>query len=317
MNRNVYGPVPSRRLGKSLGINNIPYKTCTYSCDYCQLGKAVKMQTNRQDFYDPRGLGREVKTILGTIQNQENYPDYLTIVPDGEPTLDINLGALIHELKSNHIPVAVITNASLIDRPDVQADLLQADYISVKADTVFRDTWRKLNHPHKTIIHHELMKGMQSFAKQFTGTLVTETMLIDGLNDSFIEMENAARFIQTVNPDTAFISIPTRPPACKDISPAGANAITAGYQIFSEYIRRVELLTGYEGNAFSSSGNFSEDMLSITAVHPMRSDAVEELLNQSGSNADALDALLQERLLEKTQYNGHAYYLRKFKKLQT
>jgi len=136
MERRVFGPVPSRRLGKSLGVNNIPHKICSYSCIYCQVGKAVKMQVQRQEFYKPEDLADEVRTVLNHFQKKEEYPDYITIVPDGEPTLDAKLGKLIELLQVRGIPVAVITNASLIPYSGVQSDLLKADYVSLKIDSV-------------------------------------------------------------------------------------------------------------------------------------------------------------------------------------
>jgi len=310
----VFGPVPSRRLGQSLGINNIPYKICTYSCIYCQVGKAIKMQVNRQEFYKPEELVEEVRALLSKTQKNNQYPDYITIVPDGEPTLDIHLGELIDELKTFKIPVAVITNSSLIHLPDVQKDLLKADFVSVKVDAVSLVTWGKINKPHKKLNLNNIKKGIQSFAKQFTGKLVTETMLVNGINDFYTEFEEIARFIETFNPNTAYISIPTRPPAFKGVLPADETAVTAAYTIFRQRIAKVELLTGYEGNAFSSTGNFMEDILSITAVHPMREDAVLELMHKTGNQKNSLNALLEENLLEKLQYGGHSYYLREFKK---
>ena len=261
MERRVFGPMPSQRLGKSLGVNNIPHKICTYSCLYCQVGKAIKMQVNRQEFYKPQVLVDEVKAVLCNIQNNDEYPDYITIVPDGEPTLDIHLGELINQLKTIKIPIAVITNASLIQFPDVQNDLLKADYVSVKADTFNIENWHKINK------HH-----------------------------------------------TAYILIPTRPPAFKEAIPADEATVNEAYNIFKEHIDRVELLTGYEGNAFSSTGNFGEDILNITAVHPMCEDAVLELLHKTNGNKDILYLLMEEYLLEKLQYSGHNYYLRKFKR---
>ncbi|MBN2612462.1 MAG: radical SAM protein [Bacteroidales bacterium] len=314
MERRVFGPVPSRRLGQSLGINNIPYKICTYSCSYCQVGKAIKMQVNRQEFYKPKELADEVKSLLKDIQKNEQLPDYITIVPDGEPTLDIYLGKLIDELKNFKIPIAVITNSSLIHLPDVQEDLLKADFVSVKVDAVSFETWKKMDRPHKKLNLDDIKQGIQSFANQFGGKLVTETMLVSGINDSPVELENTARFIETFNPNTAYISIPTRPPAFKGVFPADENAVTAAYNIFRQHIAKVELLTGYEGNAFSSSGNFREDILSITAVHPMREDAVMELMHKTNDGKELLDNLLGENLLEKSGYGGHYYYLRKFKK---
>jgi len=314
MERKVFGPVPSRRLGQSLGINNIPYKICTYSCNYCQVGKAIKMQVRQQEFYDPQELVNEVKELLSTIRDDRQGPDYLTIVPDGEPTLDINLGKLIDGLKTFKIPVAVITNASLIHLPDVQDDLLKADFVSVKADTFHVETWKKINKPHKELNLSEISSGIQKFAERFNGKLVTETMLIKGINDSADELKHTAGIVETFHPDTAYLSIPTRPPAFKEVRPADETAVTEAYHIFRQHVGKVELLTGYEGNAFSSTGNFREDILSITAVHPMREDAVMELLHKTGDDVTLLNALLEEKILEKLHYSGHAYYLRKFKK---
>ncbi|MGM0622353.1 MAG: radical SAM protein [Bacteroidota bacterium] len=312
MERRVFGPVPSRRLGKSLGVNNIPYKICTYSCIYCQLGKAIKMQINRQEFYKPDDLAGEVKELLNNIHNKNEYPDYITIVPDGEPTLDINLGILIEKLKTLGVPVAVITNASLIDQPEVQNDLLKADYVSIKADAFSFVIWEKINIPHKQLDLQRIKEGIRVFRNYFSGKMVTETMLAKGVNDSPEELKNTARVIQSFEPDVAYIAIPTRPPAFKKVEPPDEITVNAAYHIFKEYVEHVELLTGYEGNAFASAGNFRDDLLSITAVHPMREDAVLELLDKTSDNKNLLDALLQEKLVEQVQFGDHSYYLRKF-----
>lgn len=314
MEKRVFGPVPSRRLGKSLGINNIPYKICTYSCIYCQLGKAIKMQIKRQEFYNPEELFNEVMVVLSNLRDKQEYPDYLTIVPDGEPTLDINIGILIEKLKTLKLPVAVITNASLINLPDVQEDLLKADYISVKADTFNIETWRKFNIPHKKLNLDEIVSGIVNFREEYAGKLVTETMLVKGINDTYDELTNTARIIKKFKPDIAYIAIPIRPPAFKNVIPADESSVNRAYHIFKEHIDKVELLTGYEGSAFSSTGNFKDDLLSITAVHPMREDAVLKLMYKTGDNKNILDTLLEEKQLEKTDYNGHVYYMRKFKK---
>jgi len=314
MERRIFGPVPSRRLGKSLGINNIKHKICTYSCLYCQVGKAVKMQINRQEFYKPEKLVDEVKAILCNIQNNDEYPDYITIVPDGEPTLDKNLGELIERLKALKIPVAVITNASLIQFSDVQKDLLKADYVSIKSDTFNIETWKKLNIPHKQLNLNDIACGISSFARKYSGRLVTETMLVKGINDSYNELENTARFIETFEPDTAYISIPTRPPAFKVAVPVDEAAVNEAWHIFKEHIDKVELLTGYEGNIFSSTGSFREDVLSITAVHPMREDAVMQLMQKTKTHENVITELLEQKMIEKLQYRVYYYYMRKFRK---
>jgi wyosine [tRNA(Phe)-imidazoG37] synthetase (radical SAM superfamily) len=309
----VFGPVPSRRLGNSLGINNIPHKVCSYSCLYCQVGKAGKLQVERQEFYKPEDIVSEVNALLCNITENIQYPDYISIVPDGEPTLDIHLGELIDKLKVFKIPVAVITNASLIDRPDVQDELRKADYVSVKADSFCINTWKKINIPHKQLQLNDISCGISSFLRNFEGTFVTETMLLKGINDSYDDIETTAKFIGSYEPSIAYLSVPTRPTAFKNIKPADESTILEAYKVFSEYVDKVELLTGYEGNSFSTSGNSKKDLLSITAVHPMREDAVFELLNKNGDSEQLLDALLKEELI-KVSYNNANYYVRRFKR---
>lgn len=270
------------------------------------------MQVDRQEFYKPENLVDEVKMILENIREKNNFPDYITIVPDGEPTLDINLGKLITMLKSTGLPVAVITNASLITYPDVREDLYMADYVSVKADVFDTVKWKLLNKPHKRLDLNEIINGISSFAEEFSGILVTETMLIKDINDSENDLKNTAQNISIYKPDTAYIAIPTRPPAYKKAIPADENNLIRAYNIFKEYIGKVELLTAYEGNAFASTGNFREDLLSITAVHPMREDAVLELLKKSDGNINMLTELINSKLLVKVEYNNYNYYLRKF-----
>ena len=307
----IFGPVPSRRLGRSIGINNIPHKHCSYSCAYCQIGKAVTMQDERRNFYSPNILVEQVEKRLKTIRNQD-FPDYLTIVPDGEPTLDIHLGKLIVNLKKLGFPVAVITNSSLIHRADVQSELMHADYISFKVDTVDRQTWRKVNKPHKGLNLESFLTSLSNFSKKFEGKLVTETMLIKGLNDTDEELNQLGRFLQSVKPHIAFLAIPTRPPAYKNVFPADELTMAKAYETFSWFCLTPEFLTGYEGNAFASSGNFKNDLLSITAVHPMRSDGVLELMAKSNSSITELNQLIDSKSIKRVDYNYKTYYMRNF-----
>ncbi len=306
----VFGPVPSRRLGKSLGVNNIPYKVCSYSCNYCQVGKAVKMQIERQEFYDPRKLIKEIQQVLDTIKPQ--IPDYICIVPDGEPTLDINLGQLIEQLKNIPIPIAVITNASLLYLDDVKKDLLKADYVSVKVDAVNYNIWKKINKPHTKLNLEVILKGVNAFAQQFNGKLTTETMLIKGLNDNVENITACADFIKTIEPAIAYIAVPTRPPAFTGTKAANETQVNKAWQLFTERIQHVELLTGYEGNAFSSTGNVEKDVLNITAVHPMRKEAFLEMCKNNNTPPSLIDDLIQQNKIQKVHYGNHEYYLRKF-----
>jgi len=311
--RLAFGPVPSRRLGKSLGINNIPAKTCSYSCVYCQLGRTINMATERQAFYKPEDIFREVKRKVDEASSRNERVDYLTFVPDGEPTLDINLGKEISILKQIEIPIAVITNASLIWRNDAKEDLLKANLTSLKVDAVSEDLWRRINRPHKNLKLNGILEGITEFANEFKGTIISETMLIDGINyeDEFEKIADFLKHLKRL--DKAYIAIPTRPPAEKWIKPAKEETVNAAFQVFSERLGldRVEYLIGYEGNAFAFTGNVEEDLLSITAVHPMRKDAVKEFLMKANADWRLIEELLREGKLVELAYEGNRYYMRK------
>ena len=155
-----FGPVPSRRLGRSLGINNIPPKICTYSCVYCQVGKTARMQVGRDPFYEPEEIYMDVKTRVEKARKKGESVDYLTFVPDGEPTLDVNLGQEIDLLKSLGLKIAVITNGSLIWRKDVKADLAKADWVSFKIDSIREKTWHRINRPLRTLKQKTILRDM-------------------------------------------------------------------------------------------------------------------------------------------------------------
>jgi wyosine [tRNA(Phe)-imidazoG37] synthetase (radical SAM superfamily) len=138
----AFGPVPSRRLGRSLGINNIPAKICTFACVYCQLGNTIKMQVKQDSFYPPEEILEDVEEKVAEARARGEKIDYLAFVPDGEPTLDLNLGKEIELLKSVGIPIAVITNSSLIFKENVREALLLADWVSLKVDAVTEEIWR-------------------------------------------------------------------------------------------------------------------------------------------------------------------------------
>jgi len=307
----IYGPIPSRRLGRSLGINNIPPKTCSYSCVYCQLGNTTNMQTERQTFYDPEKIAQSVKQKVKQVEAIGETIDYLTFVPDGEPTLDANLGKEIELLKSLNIKIAVITNASLLWHEDVRQDLQKADWVSLKIDAVTQEIWRRLNRPQKSLKIERILDGMVEFTNTFNGELTTESMLVQGINDDVREIERVADFLVKLKPDKAYLAIPTRPPAKRTISAATEQAINLAYQVFGKRLNTVEYLIGYEGNTFAFSGNVEDDLLSITSVHPMREEAVAELLKKAGIGWETVQRLIKNRNLVQLEYQGEKFFMRK------
>ncbi|MCK4347305.1 MAG: radical SAM protein [Thermoplasmatales archaeon] len=307
----AFGPVPSRRLGQSLGINNIPPKICSYSCIYCQLGRTNNIQVNREKFYKPEEIMHAVGNKVKESQERKEPIDYLTFVPDGEPTLDINLGEEIELLRPLGIKIAIITNSSLIWDKEVRDDLSKADWVSVKIDAISQNIWHKINRPHGSLKLQKLLKGILDFSDSFSGYLVTETMLIQDINDDGAELENIADFISNLNIKKSYVSIPTRPPAEKWVKPATEDKINSAYQIFKERGIDVEYLIGYEGNAFAYAGNAEEDLLSITSVHPMKEEAIIEFLKKADSNWDVIKKLIEEKKLVEIKYKENKFYMRK------
>ncbi|RLC56931.1 MAG: radical SAM protein [Chloroflexota bacterium] len=307
----AFGPVPSRRLGRSLGINNIPPKVCTYSCIYCQLGRTIKMQVKRGVFYEPEEVLRDVQDKVEKAREAGETIDYLTFVPDGEPTLDINLGHEIDLLRPLGIKIAVISNGSLIGREDVREDLLGADWVSLKMDSTRREIWRKIDRPHGTLRLAPILDGALEFASEFKGELATETMLVEGINDDDDHIREVAGLLARLRPAIAYLAIPTRPPAEEWVRPPVEEVINRAYQIFSEKVDRVEYLIGYEGNAFAFTGKVEEDLLSITSVHPMREEAVSEFLARAGAGWLVVHGLIAQGKLVETEYEGRRFYMRR------
>ena len=307
----TFGPVPSRRLGQSVGINNIPPKSCTYSCVYCQLGRTKKMHAERRQFYEPENIQKSVTEKIASADKTKERIDYLTFVPDGEPTLDVNLGKEIELIRKNGKKIAVITNASLIWDDKVKDDLKKADWVSVKVDAVQKDIWRKINRPHRALELENILQGIIEFSKEFHGNLVTETMLVRDLNDSQEYIKKVANFMSTLSPNTSYLSIPIRPPAEKWVQPPREDSLIRAYHLMNMQIKNVEYLIGYEGNAFAFTGDVEKDLLNITAVHPMREEAIDEFLKKAGSNWSVVEKMIERDLLLRKNFQENTFYARK------
>lgn len=306
----VFGPIPSRRLGKSLGINNIPPKVCSYSCVYCQLGITNSMSIKRRKFYSPDEIFHEVSEKISQLQKVGEQIDYLTFVPDGEPTLDINLGKIIERLKSFGIKIAVITNSSLIWNKEVQNDLMKADWVSVKIDSAYENIWHTINRPHGLLKLQKIIKGIKQFATSFKGTLVTETMLVKGINDNVESLNKTAQVISEINPHKSYILVPTRPPAEKSVKKPTEETLNTAYQIFSSLINDVELLAYNEGTNFTYLSDAEKELLSILSVHPMRKDAVEVFLSRANSDWDLIDNLVKNKMIRIVEYSNNIFFLK-------
>ncbi len=310
----AFGPIPSRRLGRSLGINNIPPKSCSYSCLYCQVGATLCTTVVPQAFYQPEKIREAIELQLEKVRGLNESVDYLTFVPDGEPGLDINLGKSIELLRPLGIPIAIISNASLLWLKEVRAAIGKADWVSVKVDSVEENIWKRLNRPHETLQLSVVLDGIRSFAQEFAGELVTETMLVEGVNDNLDSVARTAGFLDDLRITQAYLSIPTRPPAELTVRRPAEAVVNSAYQLLASRIPKVEYLIGYEGDAFAFSGDIHHDLLSITAVHPMRESAVRTLLGKAQAGWQVVEQLMAEGKLVETEYESERFYMRRFSK---
>lgn len=313
-NKIPFGPIPSRRLGRSLGINNIPPKICTYSCVYCQVGKTYNLSKGRKEFYKIEEIKKQVLQKIVELKEQDEKIDFLSFVPDGEPTLDINLGKEIESLKETGIPIAVITNASLINRTDVRKDLRKADWVSIKIDAVKEKTWKRVNRPHPDLSLTNILEGMIKFSNEYKGKLHTETMLIKDINSDKETIREIAAFIQTLKINKAYISIPIRPTASKSAGIPSEEKVNMAYNLFKEKGINTEILSGYSPLEFPATKNVSEEILNITSVHPMREKDVKNILKKSDKDWDIVENLLEKGELKMVKFGKNKFFLRSLKR---
>lgn len=308
----TFGPVPSRRLGRSLGINNIPPKYCSYSCVYCQVGPTEHREIEPRIFYDPETIRRAVMRHIEAAQRTGEPIDYLTFVPDGEPTLDAGLAETIDLLRPLGIKIAVISNASLVWRDDVRVALGKADWVSLKVDTVDEHRWRQINGPHPDLRLNDILRGIEQFASLHQGELATETMLVANINDGADSVTAVAEFLGRVKPARAYVAIPTRPPAEPATRAPDEETVHRAYQIVKSKVENVEYLIGYEGDAFAFTGDVRQDLLSITAVHPMPEQAVSALLQKAQAEWSVVNRLVAEGKIKQVDFASKRFYVRRF-----
>ena len=309
----IFGPVPSRRLGFSLGINTIKCKVCTYDCIYCQVGRTNCCSTCSDTFLTQYELFCFVKKKLEKLEKEGVKIDYLSFVPSGEPTVDSNLGKKILLLREFGYKIAVFTNASLLWKSSVKENLMFTDYVSVKIDTVTDDTWRKINRPHTRLRLNTILNGISDFSKIYKGKLTTETMLVKNFNDNIEEIEQVINFIKTIKRSNSYFTIPTRPPAEEFQALPDGQTLTKLSQYIKENIPDSEALFFPESNDFKAAGKTEDEILGITRIHPMREESIKKLIREMGANDETLNNMINKGLLLKRIYQNKIFYSAKVK----
>ena len=298
----VFGPVPSRRLGQSLGVDTIPLKTCNWNCVYCQLGRTVPLTNERKEYIPREEILAEVEQALAAHHPDEI--DWVTFVGSGEPTLHSGIGWLIRRVKARtEKPVAVITNGALLHLAGVREELSAADAVLPTLDAGNAVLYRRINRPHPDVTFERLVDGLSEFRWEYRGKLWVEVMLVRGLNDSEETLREIAVTLERIRPNEIHINLPTRPPVETWVEPPDEEGLLRAMSILGKVARVVHPAEGH----FDLRGydNAVDAVIGIITRHPMREDELRKTLSR-WSSAD-VDVTLQT-----LEHSGRAQVIERY-----
>jgi len=288
MKSHVFGPVPSRRLGRSLGVDLVPFKTCSYDCIYCQLGRTTCKTLERKEWVPLDEVVAEVRAKLPTA------PDYITLSGSGEPTLYSRLGELIESLKRmTQTPVAVLTNGSLLWAEDVQVGLAGADLVVPSLDAGDAPLFRQINRPHESISFERMVEGLAAFRSRFAGAYWLEVFLLGGMTALPAEVEKIGRLIARIAPDRVQLNTVTRPPAEDFALPVSRTDMEHLARMLGD---RAEVIADFRG--VHRKGEFTakrEDVLDMLRRRPCTIDDIAAGLGMHANEAVKYVTELLER----------------------
>jgi wyosine [tRNA(Phe)-imidazoG37] synthetase (radical SAM superfamily) len=303
----VFGPVPSRRLGQSLGIDPVPFKTCNWNCVYCQLGRTAPFTLARREYVPRTQILEQLQEALATHAPGEI--DWVTFVGSGETTLYSELGWLINAVKQEtEIPVAVITNGSLLHLPEVRHELQAADAVMPSLDAASERLYRKINRPHRSLTLETLIGGLRDFRAEYQGQLWVEVMLIKGLNDGVRDLQALSTVLEQIGADEIHLLQPTRPPAEAWVEPSDEAALQRAQFILGRRARLIAETSGIFD--LSAEGSVTEALLSILTRHPLDESNLLSTLEQwlPGQGAQTLETLRAAGRVQVVQRRGQRFW---------
>ena len=299
----IFGPVPSRRLGLSLGVDLIPPKTCSYDCLYCQIGKTTCKAIEPSAYVPVEAVIAELDETLAKVQ-----PDYVTFSGSGEPTLHAGLGQLIAYIKERtRAKVAVLTNGSLLYRPEVRERLLQADMVMPTLSTVREETYRAIHQPHDKLNVASLLSGLRSLRKSYRGQFFIEVMLLAGFNDRDEEIEALRQGVLEIAPDRVQLNTVVRPPAYAKAIPLDRKKLEYIKRVLGECAEIIATAPIREKQHFQ--GTLSAAVLEMARRRPVTVEDVAGALDAPLFEVDrTVKALMQTGELRLQTHIGKDYY---------
>ena len=300
----VYGPVPSRRLGFSLGVDILPFKTCTLDCVYCQLGASSRTTVRRKTFFDPKDVLDQVRKAIASGARI----DHITFSGSGEPTLNRSLGGLIRGIKKmTDIPVAVLTNATLLSRMDVREGLRAADVVVPSFDAATPGLFRRVNRPHRSLSLNRTLKGLVEFRRRYKGRIWLEIMLVKGMNDSPAHVRKLKEAIAAVRPDKVQLNTVVRPPAVKNSRPLYAAEMEKIREAIGE---GCEVVAGFPKKAQTPAiFSLEAGILSMVRRRPVTAEDIAAFLGRDRAPVrKALASLVSAKKIRRALFKGKTFF---------
>jgi wyosine [tRNA(Phe)-imidazoG37] synthetase (radical SAM superfamily) len=300
----VYGPVPSRRLGFSLGVDILPFKTCTLDCVYCQLGPSLRTTVRRRAFFDPKAV---VRQVLDAVASGGRI-DHITFSGSGEPTLNRSLGEIIRGIrKGTRIPIVVLTNGTLLHRRDVRRDLREADVVVPDLDAATAGLFARVNRPDKALRLDRMLDGLAAFRREFKGRIWLEVMLVAGVNDAPAHVRKLRRLIDAVGADKVHLNTVVRPPAVKSARPLDEARMKAICRALGP---TCEVVAAFPKRARSRSrAGLERPILAMVRRRPVTAaDIAASLGRKPARIAEALASLVAAGRLRSVRHGGKTYF---------
>jgi len=300
----IYGPVPSRRLGFSLGIDIIPSKTCSFDCIYCQLGPTTKKTLLRKEYISWHKALSQIKDILSTGLRI----DYITFSGSGEPTLNSALGKLIAEIKKiTSTPVAVLTNSSLLSRKSVREALKKADVVIPSLDAATQEVFTNINRPHPSLKAEKIIAGLKTFRQEFKGSIWLEVMLVKNINDSPSHIQKLKEVIEEIKPDKIQLNTVVRPPSEEFALPLSSKELEKIKTVLGE---NCEIIAEFRKKRQTPlEENLEAAILSMVQRRPVTlSDISTSLGKNKNEILKYLNLLLQEGKIKLVIHKNLNYY---------